>query len=350
MAELLPIIYNVIAFGLQATMVVVAVGLLIALIFRLGGRRRADPGSGTLTLRRLDDQLRASGRLIRDAGLRGKARKAANKAFAKSEKALAAGDGGEPRRRVFVLDFDGDVQARRVSALRQEVSAIVAGAGPQDEVLLRLNSGGGTVVGYGLGASQLARLRDAGIRLTVAVDKIAASGGYMMACVGDRVMAAPFAMVGSIGVVAMVPNLRRFLDDRKVDVEQLTSGRYKRTLSLLGENTEEGRAHFQQDLDAIHGQFKAHVARYRPGADLEAVGTGEHWTAHRAVELGLVDEVLTSDGWLLGQVEDADVIGVRWHEPRSLGRRLRIGVEEGVVAVVERLLGRRVVGEVQSIL
>ena len=342
MSELLPILYEVLSFGLRATIVVIAVALIVGLIVRLSASRRGGPSSGRLRLRRLDDQLRAAGRLIRDAGLRGKAAKAAHKAFVKSEKALAASPADGPRPRVFVLDFDGDMQARRVASLREEVSAIVAGAGPQDEVLLRLTSGGGTVVGYGLGASQLARLRDAGIRLTVAVDKIAASGGYMMACVADTVIAAPFAMVGSIGVVATMPNVRRLLKDHGVEVEQLTSGQYKRTLSLLGENTDEGRAHFQGDLDAIHGQFKAHVARYRPAADLEAVGTGEHWTAHRAQELGLVDEIRTSDDWLMRRADAGEVIGVQWRAPRSLGRRLRLGAEEGVVAVVERLLARQV--------
>ncbi len=344
MSELLPIVYDVTAFGLQALIVVIAVALIVALIFRLSGRRRGGQARGRLMLRRLDDQLRHAGRQIRDAGLRGKARKSADKAFRKQEKALAGGKSDQSeQRRIFVLDFEGDMQARRVAALREEVSAIVAGADKGDEVLLRLSSGGGTVVGYGLGASQLARLRDAGVRLTVAVDKIAASGGYMMACVADRVIAAPFAMVGSIGVVAVMPNLRRLLNEHGVEVEQLTSGRYKRTLSLLGENTDEGRAHFQQDLDSIHNQFKEHVSRYRPDADLDAVGTGEHWTAQRAVELGLVDAIQTSDAWLMQHAEQTAVIGVKWRAPVSLGKRLRLGAEDTAVAVMDRLLGRSTV-------
>lgn len=181
-----------------------------------------------------------------------------------------------------MLDFNGSMDAGEVSSLREEVSAVLAVAKPQDEVLLRLESPGGVVHGYGLAASQLQRLRQGGIRLTVAVDKVAASGGYMMACVADRIVAAPFAVVGSIGVVAQIPNFNRLLKNKDIDVELHTAGEFKRTLTLFGENTEQGREKFREDLNVTHGLFKQFVHQMRPSLDIDAVATGEHWFGTQA--------------------------------------------------------------------
>ena len=219
---------------------------------------------------------------------------------------------------LYVLDFKGSIDAGEVASLREEISAILAVAVPGDEVLLRLESPGGVVHGYGLAASQLQRLRDSGITFTAAVDKVAASGGYMMACVADRIVAAPFAIVGSIGVVAQVPNFNRLLKRNNIDVELHTAGQYKRTLTLFGENTQEGREKFREDLNETHLLFKDFVHEMRPSLDIEQVATGEHWFGRQALELGLVDEIGTSDTLIISQLERFDVLSVRYARRKKM--------------------------------
>ena len=247
-----------------------------------------------------------------------KAHKAADKARRKGKAA--------PRERVFVLDFDGDLSASPVASLREEITAVLQVAQPGDEVLLRLESEGGVVHGYGLAASQLRRLRDRGVKLTVAVDKVAASGGYLMACVADRILAAPFAIIGSIGVVAQLPNFNRLLKKHDVDFELHTAGEYKRTLTLFGENTAEGRAKFQEMLEDAHGLFKSFLADNRPQVDLAQVATGEHWFGARAQTLQLVDEIRTSDDFLLERSKDRDLWQVRYKRHRGVVERLTGGL------------------------
>lgn len=200
---------------------------------------------------------------------------------------------------LYVLDFHGDIKASEVEALRENITAILSVAEPQDEVLLRLESPGGTVNGYGLAGSQLQRLRDKNIPLTVCIDKVAASGGYLMACVANQIMAAPFAIIGSIGVVAQLPNFYRWLKKNDIDIEMLTAGEYKRTLTLLSENTEKGRKKFQEDLEKIQEAFRTHVLSHRPQLDIEKVATGEHWLAVDALALNLIDCLKTSDDYLM---------------------------------------------------
>lgn len=275
---------------------------------------------------------------------RAKRRKLENKQQTKAEK---LGKKHEPKR-LFVLDFDGDIQASAVTGLRESITALMQVVEPEDEVLLRLESGGGMVHSYGLAASQLARLRDAGITLTVAVDKVAASGGYMMACVADRIVAAPFAIIGSIGVVAQVPNFNRLLKDKHIDFEMYTAGDYKRTLTLFGENTDEGRAKFREDLEDTHGLFKTFVSRHRPNLDIEAVATGEHWYGSQALELKLVDAVSTSDDLMLAAARDErDVYTIATRQPQGVLSRLggqamrmasRLTSEQGLARVQ---MGRR---------
>ena len=236
--------------------------------------------------------------------------------------------GGEGRLpRLFVLDFDGDIRATAVDALREEVSAIIATAKRDDEVLLRLESPGGMVPGYGLAASQLARLREANIRLTIAVDRVAASGGYLMACVADRIVAAPFAVIGSIGVVGQLPNFHGLLKRHDIEFELHTAGEHKRDLTVFGENTDEGRAKFRESLQEVHDLFKHHISRYRPRLALDNVATGEHWLGERALELGLVDDLGTSDDLLLERRERMELIGLTWHPTPSFRRRLSVVVE-----------------------
>lgn len=201
-------------------------------------------------------------------------------------------------RNLYVIDFRGSAKGTEFKDLRLKIDAILDVATPDDEVIVNLMSPGGLVNSYGLCASQLQRIRDRGITLTVTVDEVAASGGYLMACVANKIVAAPFSYIGSIGVIAGIPNFRRLINKYDVDYEQITAGKFKRTLSVLGENTEEGRAKFKEELEAVHTRFKEQVLRYRPHLDADKVTTGEHWLAVDAKELGLVDEIATSDEYI----------------------------------------------------
>ena len=229
--------------------------------------------------------------------------------------------------RLFVLDFKGDLRASAAASLREEVSAVLRVAKPGEQVLLRLENSGGTVHEHGFAASQLTRLKQHGLTLAVAVDKVAASGGYLMACVADRLIAAPFAIVGSIGVLAQLPNFHRLLEEKGVDFEQITAGRYKRTLTMFGKNTDEGRAKLKQEVEDIHELFKSQIREHRPQVDLERVATGEHWYGIRALELKLVDELKTSDDLLLEAAKDHDLYHIAYKRRRSWQERVLGGAE-----------------------
>lgn len=209
--------------------------------------------------------------------------------------------------KLYVIDFHGDIKASQVEQLREEITALLAVAKEEDEVLVRLESPGGAVNGYGLAASQLQRIRDRKIPLTVSIDKVAASGGYLMACVANTILAAPFSIIGSIGVVAQIPNFHRWLKKNNIDVELLTAGEYKRTLTLWGENTESGRKKFQEDLEKIHNAFRNYVFNNRKQLDIDKVSTGEHWLATDAFELSLVDKLITSDDYLMNKIQSHKV-------------------------------------------
>ena len=259
--------------------------------------------------------------------------KAAVKAAIKAEKARKKARKDADRPRVFVLDFHGDLRASRVVGLREEVSAILALATPADEVVVRLENPGGTVNDQGLAASQLLRVRKRGIPLTVCVDTVAASGGYMMACVANRIVAAPFAVVGSIGVVAQVPNFYRLLDRVGVDVEQFTGGEFKRTVTMFGENTDADRAKLTEQIHETHDLFKDFVSENRPQVDVATVATGEYWYGTRALELNLVDELTTSDDYLLAARDRAELFEVEYSVPLSRVRQLTAATQ-GVLASV----------------
>lgn len=253
---------------------------------------------------------------------------------------VAEAPAADDRGRIFVVEFSGDIKASAVANLREEITAILQVAEPGDEVVACLESPGGMVANYGLAASQLARVRGAGIHLTVAVDKVAASGGYMMACVGDRILAAPFAMLGSIGVVAQLPNFNRLLKRHDVDFEQFTAGEYKRTVTMFGENTEEGREKFQDDLEEIHTLFQHFVSEYRPALDIARVSTGEVWFGQRALDLGLVDELKTSDEYLTARAKEAELYKVEHKERRNIAKRVGLAAEAGVESALVRLFSR----------
>jgi len=317
-------------FLLEVVTVTVAIGALIALAAAVFSRRRGSP-SGKFRIHKLNERFENMANAIGDASLTASGRKAAHKRRAKELKRIDKdrdrSTAAAERKRVFVIDFKGDIRASRVRSMREEVTAVVGAAQAGDEVVVRVESGGGAVSGYGLAASQLERIRAAGIKLTITIDKVAASGGYMMAVVADRIVAAPFSVVGSIGVITGVPNLRRYMRERGVDYEQVTAGKYKRTLTVLGENTEEGRAKLQAELNDIHAVFKELIARFRPHLDLERVATGEWWLGARAKDMGLVDELGTSDDVLLSMAKEADVFELKWEAPRSIPGRIAGGAE-----------------------
>lgn len=225
--------------------------------------------------------------------------------------------------KIYVLDFKGDMAASAVESLREEITLILSTAkAGRDRVVVRLESPGGMVHGYGLAAAQLVRLRDAGFHLTICVDRVAASGGYMMACIANEVVSAPFAIVGSIGVVAQVPNFNRLLKDNKIDFELYTAGQYKRTVTMFGENTEEGKAKFEEELQQTHALFKHFVEKYRPQLNVEKVATGEHWYGRDALDLNLVDKLQTSDEYLLHLLTQHDVYSIQTRKKPTLGEKL----------------------------
>jgi len=225
--------------------------------------------------------------------------------------------------KIFVLDFKGDIQASAVENIREEITLILATAkAGRDRVVVRLESPGGMVHGYGLAAAQLVRLRDAGFHLTICVDKVAASGGYMMACIANEIITAPFAIVGSIGVVAQVPNFNRLLKQHNVDFELYTAGQYKRTVTMFGENTAEGKAKFEEELQQTHVLFKHFVEKYRPQLNVDKVATGEHWYGEDALNLNLVDKLQTSDEYLLALLPQHDVYVINTRKKATLGEKL----------------------------
>lgn len=223
---------------------------------------------------------------------------------------------------LFVLKFQGDIKATQVDTFREEISAILAIATPKDEVVVQIESPGGSVNGYGLAASQLQRLRDKNIPLTVCIDKVAASGGYLMACVANHIVAAPFAIIGSIGVVAQMPNFHRWLKKKDIDIELLTAGEYKRTLTLFAENTEKGRKKFQEELEEIHTSFRQFVLSNRDKLDINQVSTGEHWLAKDALALRLVDQLKTSDDYVLDKLPSYNAFQVTIHTKHSFLARV----------------------------
>lgn len=305
----------------KAVTVVIAVLAVLLLIARLRHRHREDEH---IEVRKLNDKYEAMGQALKSAVLsKHEYKKAAKELKHKKKDTLKQEkSGAAPRKRVYVLDFAGDIKASAVTNLREEITAILTTAGPRDEVFLRLESSGGMVHGYGLATSQLQRLKNRGITLTVAVDKVAASGGYMMACVADRLIAAPFAVIGSIGVIAQLPNFNRLLKKNNIEFEQITAGEYKRTLTLFGENSEAGRNKLKEEIEDTHALFKDLIATHRKQVDIGRVATGEYWYASRALELRLVDTLMTSDDYLLQASEEADLFRVSYIEKKRLGGRL----------------------------
>ena len=319
-------LFEYLGFLARAVTVVVAIMVVMGFVFANAGRKSGQSAAeGVLEVKHLNRELEdlkvaLEGAIVspeeqklqakqREAAEKKKrkadaqAAKAAHKAAQKAQKNTTSETSEVPEEvesgKVYVLNFVGDIQASALDQLRQEVTSVLTVATPADEIVVRLESGGGMVHAYGLAASQLQRIRDQDIPLTATIDKVAASGGYMMAAVADKILAAPFAVVGSIGVVAQVPNVHRLLKKHDVDVELITAGEHKRTLTMLGENTDEAREKFTEQLEDIHELFQEHVVAHREVVDIKQVATGEAWYGQRALDVKLVDRLITSDSYLV---------------------------------------------------
>ncbi|EWH01222.1 protease SohB [Halomonas sp. BC04] len=327
-------------FTAQLTILLLLVGVVVVIV----ARARSESGDRLrMRIEELNRRHEYRRRRLALAASEPGARKRLLKAFRRDDKTegrQGRKEQGATRQTVWVLDFRGDIKASGVGRLAEEISAVIAAASKGDEVVVRLESAGGLVHAYGLAAAQMDRLRDAGLTTTVCVDKVAASGGYLMACAADHLRAAPFAVLGSIGVVAQLPNLHRLLKRHDIDVELLTAGEYKRTLTVFGENTEEGRQKFQADLENIHHLFKSHVAERRPGLDIESVATGETWYGRDALDKGLIDGLGTSEAYLLSRMEDARVISMRLEARHPVGERFGMAISKGVEGGIDRVMER----------
>ncbi len=244
-----------------------------------------------------------------------------------------------PKQNTFVLEFaKGDIEASAVEHLREEINAVLTVAKKDDEVVVKVESPGGVVHGYGLAAAQILRLRDAGLKVTVCVDKVAASGGYLMSCVAHQIIASPFAIIGSIGVVAQVPNLNRLLKKHDVDFKEYTAGEYKRTVSMLGEITEKGEAKFKEQLEATHILFKDFVGSYRPQLNMSEIATGEYWYGKNALKLNLVDKIQTSDDYILNKAKTDQVLKISFAKKQTLSDKLSEALSKGISLAISKLM------------
>lgn len=315
-------------FLAKALTIVVAIVVVIGAIAAAGKKASQHEG---LEVEDLNKKYRSVANAVQQVIMK----KADWKKEVKAEKARLKSEAksGETRPRAFVIDFKGDLKASAVPSLREEVSAVLEVARERDQVVVLLENYGGVVHEHGLAASQLVRIRDREIPLTVVVDKVAASGGYLMACVANHILAAPFAILGSIGVLAQIPNFNRLLDNHGVDFEQITAGKHKRSVTMFGKNTDADRAKLKQELEEVHHLFKGAVARYRPGLNLDEIATGEHWYGSRALELGLADALKTSDEHLAELARDHELYRLSYKIKQPLQKRLMAGAD----AVVERL-------------
>ncbi len=343
---LLEYLADFILFLAKTVTIIGGIAILAALVAALGQKTKKMHNKGHLEITRLNEhyehlQTDLKEALLDKDQLKKAAKEEKEKAKAEKKAKKKNPDVEVIKPRVFVLDFHGDIKASAVKSLREEITAILSLADKEtDEVVVRLESGGGLVHSYGLAASQLKRIRDKGVKLTVTVDKVAASGGYMMACVANHIVAAPFAILGSIGVVAQVPNVYRLLKKHDVDIELHTAGKYKRTLTILGENTEKGRKKFIQDLDDTYELFKEFVKTEREVVDIDQVATGEIWYGQKALGLHLIDEISTSDEYIYQKVDQADLIQVEYVVKKSVTDKLGLAAESALDNTLVKWWGR----------
>lgn len=329
-------------FLAKAVTIVIAIVLILAAAGGAAGRSKKGASQKEMHIEKLNERFEEYKDNLQDFVLDKEQLKALHKEQKKQDKLDAKNKKkSEPARkkRVYVLDFDGDIKASEVDTLREAVTSVLQIAEAEhDEVVVRLESPGGMVHSYGLAAAQLDRIKNAGLPLTACVDKVAASGGYMMACVADKIVASPFAIMGSIGVVAQMPNFNRLLKKNDIDYEVLTAGEHKRTLTMFGENTEKGRQKFQEDLEDTHELFKNYVSERRPQVDINTVANGDIWFGSRALEQFLVDELATSDDYLLKASQHADVFSVAFKEKQNLGEKLGLSVSTALERSFDKVM------------
>ena len=307
-------------FFAKTATIVIAIIVVIAAIASAASRRQSEKRD-TLEIKKLNSKYEDMAMAMNATMLEKRDFKKLKKQEKEKQKEKNKAD-DKARKRIYVLNFHGDIRASAVSALREEITALLTVASDNDEVFLKLESSGGVVHGYGLAASELMRIRERNISLTVSVDKVAASGGYMMACVGNKIIAAPFAILGSIGVVAQLPNFNKVLKKHDVDFEQFTAGEFKRTVTMFGENTDEAKAKFREEIEDIHLLFKDFIVKHRPEVNIAEVSTGESWPGTRALERKLVDELKTSDDYLLDNSKNADIYEIHYVSKKPLSERI----------------------------
>ena len=313
-------------FLAKAVTILVFIGLVLMMLFSFSKKAK---GEDHFEITNLNKKYKKMADMLRFSLLSKKELKQAlkeHKKITKKEKKTPSSN----KKRIFVLNFIGNIKATAVKHLRKEITAILSVANKEDEVVVCLENAGGLVHEHGFASSQLLRIKQKGIPLTVAVDKVAASGGYMMACVADKIIAAPFAIVGSIGVLAQLPNFNRLLDKHGVDFELMKAGDLKRTVTMFGKNTDEDRKHFNEQLEDTHDLFKEFVKENRPTLEIDKVATGEHWLATRGIELKLVDELITSDDYLLNASNDADIYEIKYELPKTISEKLSTSVQMSI--------------------
>ena len=305
--------------------ITIALAITIPILIIISSSKSKTPTKGSLVVKNLSKKYENMGSSIRSSLMNPKELKKYNKEVQKRNKK----DQKKPSKddAVYVLNFNGDIQASEVSKLKHEINAILLSDTKCKEVVIKVESGGGSAYAYGLCAAELKRLVDNKIKLTVCIDKVAASGGYLMSCVASKIIAAPWAIVGSIGVIAQLPNFHRLLKKNSIDFEMHTAGEFKRTLTTLGENTEDGRKKFKSELEDLHLIFKDFVKEQRPQVDTKVVATGEVWQGDKAIEVGLIDELGTSDDYLVGLSKKLKLYEIEYVEKKNLSERFAFSAQ-----------------------
>ena len=323
-------------FLAKALTIIISVGVVLSMVVSTSKKTNRGDDNGEIEILPLNIDFEKTKNKLRIATVEESQKKIERKKI-KKESENKNTLNLKSKRRVYVVNFEGNIAASAVDNLREEITAILSVANKKDEIVVKLESSGGMVHSYGLASSQLDRIKKAKLKLTICVDKVAASGGYMMACVGDKIIAAPFAIVGSIGVVAQMPNFNKLLKKHDIDFELLTSGEHKRTLTLFGKNTDKGREKFIEELNETHELFKEYVSKRRPNVDINKIASGEIWFGSRAKELSLVDEISTSDEYICSCFNSAKVFEIKFVRKQKLLQRFGGSVEASITRIAEKL-------------
>lgn len=326
-------------FLAKALTIIISTGAVLSIVVSASQKTNRGEDNGEIEILPLNIDFEKTKNKLRIATVEESEKKIERKKIKKESKNKNAFN-PKSKRRVYVVNFEGNIAASAVNNLREEITAILSVANKKDEIVVRLESSGGMVHSYGLASSQLDRIKKAKLKLTICVDKVAASGGYMMACVGDKIIAAPFAIVGSIGVVAQMPNFNKLLKKHDIDFELLTAGEHKRTLTLFGKNTDKGREKFIEELNETHELFKEYVSKRRPNVDINKIASGEIWFGSRAKELSLVDEISTSDEYICSCFNSAKVFEIKFVRKQKLLQRVGGSVEASITRIAEKLWSR----------